>query len=407
MIVKGEKMNTEKIHAVMQNYVDTHEIAGGSLLVISEKEELFRGKWGYCDREAQKPVEYDNIFRLMSMTKPMVAVAVMICAERGLLDIDEPVSLYLPEFSDIQVNHDSKYANGPDAMKKLPLLLPFFKINKVKTQPASRGITARELLSHSSGMQQGTVGLLSFLKGVPQFQSLGEEVSYYAKQPLDFEPGTGTGYSPFAGFDVLGYLVEVVSGKRLEDFIREEICDPLEMYDTGFFLTKVKQDRLVKVYKRKGESLKDVTGTKNDMAGMMRQDAILFEHGCGGAYSTLDDYSHFARMLLCEGSYQGRQLLKPETVRLMRSEAPHEHLEPDPGFVWGLGMKIRQDPVKGNSPATPGTYGWSGAFGTHFFVSPDDGLAAVFMTNRSDLEGSASPVSRRIEEMVFEKDENV
>ena len=397
-------MKTETINQVMQGYIDSHELAGGALHVFSEAETIFRGKWGLSDIEATRSVEYDSIFRLMSMTKPIVAAAVMICAERGLIDIDDPVSHYLTEFADMQVNHDPKYANGPDLLKRIPLLLPFFNISKVKTKPASRDITVRDLLSHSSGMQQGTVSLLSLLKGLPQFGSLREEVSYFAAQPLDFDPGTGTGYSPLAGFDVLGYLIECVSGTRLEGFVRTEICDPLEMFDTGFFLSEERQKRLVKVYKRHAGILKDVTGTKNDVAGAMHQKAISFEHGCGGMYSTLDDYSHFAQMLLCEGSYKGRRILQPETVRMMRSEAPLVHLEPEPGFVWGLGMKICQDPEKGGSPATAGTYGWSGAFGTHFFISPIDRLGVVFMTNRADLEGSGSYISKRIEELVFEGD---
>jgi CubicO group peptidase (beta-lactamase class C family) len=133
----------------MQGYIDSHELAGGALHVFSEAETIFRGKWGLSDIEATRSVEYDSIFRLMSMTKPIVAAAVMICAERGLIDIDDPVSHYLTEFADMQVNHDPKYANGPDLLKRIPLLLPFFNISKVKTKPASRDITVRDLLSHS------------------------------------------------------------------------------------------------------------------------------------------------------------------------------------------------------------------------------------------------------------------
>ena len=116
---------------------------------------------------------------------------------------------------------------------------------------------------------------------------------------------------------------------------------------------------------------------------------------------TLDDYSNFGEMLLCKGNFRGVQILKPETVELMHTEAPKQHLEPEPGFVWGLGMKIRQDSKKANVPATEGTYGWSGAFGTHFFISPKDDLEVVFMMNRSDIGGSGSYISAKVEEMIF------
>ena len=118
-------------------------------------------------------------------------------------------------------------------------------------------------------------------------------------------------------------------------------------------------------------------------------------------HSTITDYDRFGHMLLNGGELDGVRILKPETVELMHTEAAETHLEPEPGFVWGLGMKIRQDPSKSDCKATAGTYGWSGAFGTHFFISPADNLECVFMTNRSDLNGSGSYISAKVEEMVF------
>lgn len=245
-------------------------------------------------------------------------------------------------------------------------MLLTFRMDKVKSKPAQREITIRDLLSHSSGLQQGLVGLLAMTKEIREYKTLREHVLHYTKHCLDFEPGTGTGYSPLAGFDILGYVVSVVSGRSLAEFIEEEICVPLHMKDTTFFLSEEQKPRLVDVYKRKNNQLIKVTGTKDDMAGFMHEKEICFEHGCGGLFSTLDDYANFGEMLLGNGNFRGGQLLKPETVELMHTEAPMQHLEPEPGFVWGLGMKIRQDPKKANVSATEGTYGWSGAFGTHF-----------------------------------------
>ena len=386
-------MDVKQIDETMQAYVSNQEMAGGALFVRRGEQLLYREKWGEA--------EFDSIYRMMSMTKCMTAVAVMICVERGLIGLDEPLSAYIPEFKEMKVMNDERYVFEPKKLKKLPIMLLTFRMDKVKNRPAKREITIRDLLSHSSGIQQGLVGLLSMTKEKNEYKTLRDYVLHYTKHCLDFEPGTGTGYSPLAGFDILGYVVSIVSGMSLEEFVQKEICMPLTMKNTTFFLSEEQKTRLVDVYKRKKNRLIKVTGTKDDMAGIMHDKEICFEHGSGGIYSTLDDYAKFGEMLLCKGNFRGVQLLRPETVELMHTEAPKRHLEPEPGFVWGLGMKIRQDPKKANVPATEGTYGWSGAFGTHFFISPKDNLEVVFMMNRSDIGGSGSYISKKVEELVF------
>ena len=224
----------------------------------------------------------------------------------------------------------------------------------------------------------------------------------YASYPLDFQPGTDTSYSPLAGFNVLGYLASVVSGMPLEEYIQKNICEPLEIKETTFFLSEEQRARLVDLYVRKKNRLINVSDTEKDLYTVMNMEKEAFEAGCGGLYSTVEDYERFAQMLLNEGSYKENVILRPETVRMMASEGAYRHLEKEAGLVWGLGVKIRQDPEACGSPASKGTYGWSGAFGTHFFVSPKDDLDAVFMTNRADLDGASSYVSRQIEEAVFE-----
>ena len=386
-------MDVKQIDETMQAYVSNQEMAGGALFVRRGEQVLYREKWGEA--------EFDSIYRMMSMTKCMTAVAVMICVERGLIGLDEPLSTYIPEFKEMKVMDDERYVFEPEKLKKLPIMLLTFRMDKVKNKPAKREITIRDLLSHSSGLQQGLVGLLAMTKEKNVYKTLREYVLHYTKHCLDFEPGTGTGYSPLAGFEILGYVVSIVSGMSLEEFMQKEICEPLNMKDTTFFLSEEQKTRLVDVYKRKKNRLIKVTGTKDDMAGFLHEKELCFEHGSGGIYSTLDDYANFGEMLLCKGNFRGVQILKPETVELMHTEAPKQHLEPEPGFVWGLGMKIRQDPKKANVPATEGTYGWSGAFGTHFFISPKDHLEVVFMMNRSDIGGSGSYISTKVEELVF------
>lgn len=389
------------INKTMENCVENREVSGAALCVVKSGNTVFKDKWGYASIEKNKELRFDSIYRMMSMTKVVTTVAVMICVERGLLSLDAHLSDYIPEFSDMKVTCDKKYEYSPKQMKKLPLLMIGFSMKKVKSRSANRQITIRDLLSHSSGIQQGLCGLLAMIKEKKQYDDLRDFALHYSEHVLDFDPGEGTGYSPIAGFDILGYLVSLVSGISLESFIQKEICQPLGMCDTTFFPNEMQKERIVDVYKRKNDRLINVTGTKDDMCGFIRQKKILFEHGSGGLYSTLEDYTRFATMLLLGGSLEGHRILSEESVHLIHTEAPKKHLEPDPGFVWGLGVKIRQNPSVGKTPATAGTYGWSGAFGTHFFISPADTIAVIFMTNRTDLNGSGSYISRKIEELVF------
>lgn len=394
-------MTEENIEKCMQEYVDNQEMACGALMVRKNGELVYKNKWGEACLETHEPVRYDSIYRMMSMTKCVTAVGVMQLIEQGKIHLDDPLSKYIPEFKDMKVSADERYVYDEKNVKKILLHVPLFKMEKVKCVPADRKITIRDLLSHSSGLEQGVAGFIAMLKMKNEDRILEDRVMRYSRYVLDFQPGTGTGYSPLAGFDILGYVIECVSGMRLEEYVRRCICEPLEMKDTTFFPNEEQKGRLVHVYKREKNKLKDVTGTKDDMLGMLHQDELRFEEGSGGLFSTVTDYEHLADMLCSGGTYKGYRMLKPETVELMHTEAPKMHLEPEPGMVWGLGVKIRQNPSLSESFATEGAYGWSGAFGTHFFVSPKENLEAVFVTNRSDLGGSGSYISTKVEELVF------
>ena len=394
-------MRTCEIDKTIQAYVDNQEIAGGALLVRRGEKLIYEHYWGWADVTAHKPIEDNSIYRMMSMTKPVTAVAVMQQVEQGKIGLDDPVSRWLPAFRSLRVVSDTRYEwhEGMNMLSLLPKLL-FFRADRVKTVPAEREITVRDLLSHSSGLQQGIAGLLAFKKDASTKESLAAECEKYSHMFLDFQPGTGTGYSPLAGFDVLGQIVELSIGEPLDAYLKDHIFEPLSMKDTAFRLTKEQENRLVHAYERKKGRLTDVTGTKKDMDSMLHR-GTEYVAASGGLFSTVGDYEHFARMLLDGGILDGKRLLKPETVTLMHTEGAYRHLETEPGFVWGLGVKIRQNPELGKSPCTAGTYGWSGAFGTHFFISPADHLEAVWCTNRTDLEGSGSYISKKIEELIF------
>ncbi len=389
-------MTPDTIHQVMNSYIANDEMAGGALVVRKNDVVVFDGKWGYADVAKKAPITDDTIFRMASMTKVVTGVAIMKLVEDGKLELDDPVSQYLPQFAGMRVCDDKRYEWTPDLnmVSLIPKLL-FFRMDKVKSVPSHREVTIRDLLSHSSGLQQGVAGMVAMLKHNRK-DTLKERVNAYSRYVLDFQPGTGTGYSPCAAFDVLGYLLGVITEKDTKDAYRDLVFNPLEMSSATFNLTDKR--KLAHTYIRKKGKLTDVTGTGKDLDGIFRIEPDSgYVAGCGGLYCTIKDYEKLGRML-CK---HGDGFLKQETVQQIYTEAQKNHLEPEPGYTWGLSVKIRQDPVKGQSACTKGTYGWSGALGTHFFVSPKDNLETVFATHRADLGGSGSYISQKIEELVF------
>ena len=198
-------MNVGEINNTIHGYLNNQEIAGGALLVRRNGELVYENTWGWADIAAQRPIEEDAIYRMMSMTKPVTAAAVMQQVEQGKMGLDDPVSRWLPAFRSLRVVSDKRYEwhEGMNMLSLLPKLL-FFRADGVKTVPAEREITIRDLLSHSSGLQQGIAGLLAYKKDTAVRESLETECEKYSRLFLDFQPGTGTSYSPLAGFDVLG-----------------------------------------------------------------------------------------------------------------------------------------------------------------------------------------------------------
>ena len=394
-------MDTQEIQRTIDAYIQNQELAGGALLVRRDEEVLYENTFGYSNIAARQAIAKDSLYRLMSMTKPITAAAVMQLAEQGKIELDAPINRYLQGFTDMRVVDDKRYAyhEGMNALSLLPGLLTF-RLKAPRTVPAERDITIRDLLCHASGLEQGIYGLICMKLDKSKRESLAALEQKYSTMPLDFQPGKGGGYSPLAGFDLLARVVEVVSGLPFDAYLQQNLFDPLGMQDTAFRLDNAQSARLVHVYKREKNRLQDVTDTAEDMDSLLKR-GEHYTAGCGGLFSTLHDYDRFALMLLNGGEVDGVRVLQPETVRLMGQQGSPDYPDPDPGCAWGLGMKIRKDPQKAKSACTAGTFGWSGAFGTHFFVSPKDHLSAVWMMNRSDIDGAGSYISQKIEELVF------
>ena len=394
-------MDTQEIQRTIDAYIQNQELAGGALLVRRDEEVLYENTFGYSNIAARQTIARDSLYRLMSMTKPITAVAVMQLAEQGKIELDAPLNHYLHGFTAMRVVDDKRYAyhEGMNALSLLPGLLTF-RLKAPRTVPAERDITIRDLLCHASGLEQGIYGLISMKLDKSKRESLAALEKKYSTMPLDFQPGKGGGYSPLAGFDLLARVVEVVSGLPFDAYLQQNLFDPLGMQDTAFRLDDAQTARLVHVYKREKNRLRDVTDTAEDMDSLLKR-GENYTAGCGGLFSTLHDYDRFAYMLLNSGEVDGVRVLQPETVQLMGRQGSPDYPDPDPGCAWGLGMKIRKDPQKAKSACTADTFGWSGAFGTHFFVSPKDHLSAVWMMNRSDIDGAGSYISKKIEELVF------
>ena len=385
-------MNIEKIEQTCDAWLRNREMTGGILIVRRRDEILYRQAFGYADPAGRRPTAFTDLWRMMSMTKPVTAAAVMQLAERGLLDIDRPVSDWLPAFGSPRVADDDRY-RGADPFRNRDGFTP----EGVKTVPASRPVTPRDLLTHTSGLEQGPVGqMCGAFRG--ERKTLGDVVDHYAAWPLDFDPGTQEGYSPQAGFDVLLRLVEVISGLHAEEYLRKNLFDPLEMEDACFFPSPERLARAPRLVRREDGELRDVTA-EGEVYGHLAPFGSSYTAGGAGLYATAEDYDHFTEMLACGGERNGIRLLREETVRLMGTEAPYRKFPG--GCVWGLGMMIRKDPREAKSPCPAGSFGWSGAFGTHFVVSPADGTSFTWVTNRTDLNGSSSYISAKMEELVY------
>ena len=345
-----------KILPDMQRHIEEGKLVGGLGLVARGDQIVYAQTWGQRDREKKLPMTDDAIFRIYSMSKPITSVAAMILMEEGKLGLDDPISKYLPELTEMKVLVETKGDNGETILEEVR---------------AEKATTVRDLLRHTSGFTYGFFGNSEVDKryrkaGVlTSDQTLAETVKKLSQIPLKHQPGSRWNYS--VSTDVLGRVIEVASGQSLDQFLQKRIFKPLGMEDTFFTVPQKKLPRLAQMYAPNGNGgLKpaDPVDSRRFVDSSNR-----YYSGGGGLCSTTSDYLAFCRMLLNEGKLGDARILKPETVRLMRTNQFDDDIQHSPNFQFGLGFRIDKD----------GTYSWGGAAGTGFWIDPKNKLITIYM----------------------------
>jgi CubicO group peptidase (beta-lactamase class C family) len=355
-----------RLSTTLQDYVNQRRLAGSVTLVARHGKVAYLEAFGERDREAQAPMQVDTIFRIASQTKAIVSTAVMVLQEEGRLLLSDPVGRYLPEFLETTVAVPRASA-GYDVVE------------------AARPITIRDLLTHTSGIGYGTgVAVDAWNEADIQGwyfahrnEPIAQTVARMAALPADAQPGARWiyGYST----DILGVVVERVSGQPLDTFLRERILDPLEMRDTHFYLPESKRDRLATVYSMRRERL-----VRAPDAGESRSQGAYVDgprkslSGGAGLLSTANDYARFLQMLLNGGELDGRRILSRKTVELMTQNHVGDLRGDGQGF--GLGFSVVQDLGARGTPGSTGEFGWGGAYHSTYWVDPAEQLIVVHLT---------------------------
>lgn len=355
----------KRVNALVQRYIDKGEIAGAVSLVARKGRIAYFESQGVADLESKQPMKTDTIFRMASMTKPVTSLAVMMLQEEGLFLLDDPVSKFLPEFKNPKV----AIANAPNERHE----------GGYRLVPADRPITIRHLLTHTAGLASGTGGpTVDALKKLSAARKPEDLLENYIRQlaelPLNFQPGTAWEYGPAT--DVLGRLVEVVSGQLLDQFFRARIFDPLAMKDTWFYLPSNLTPRLATAYVKQGAGLQKLT------ALVQANPNGKFLSGAGGLAGTAEDYFRFCQMLLNGGQLDDTRLVSRKTIESMTAN----HIGKLPlwqdtyrGYGFGLGFRVREDVGESATLGSVGEYGWGGAYGTYFWIDPKEQLIGILM----------------------------
>jgi CubicO group peptidase (beta-lactamase class C family) len=371
----------ERIRPVMQAYVDHGVYAGISTLVARRGKVVHAGEFGWRDKEAGQAMTADTIFRLYSMTKPIICTALMTLLEEARFRLIEPLAKYIPAFGAVKVLE----ADGSLVAPVRPILI-------------------RDLMTHMSGLsyhfveEAGVGQMYNDAKLLAAHHSLEATIDDLARFPLAFQPGSNWRYS--VGIDVAARVIEVISGRPLGAFLGERLFEPLGMTDTAFCVPPEKRDRVAAMYGRPdvlsagptmGSEYAAWLSGVNDRIDVSKSYPVdspdVFMRGGHGLFSTIGDYFRFAQMLANGGELDGERIIGRKTLELMHSNhvpAALLPLEigglPLPGYGFGLGSRVLLDVAQSGAPGSVGEFGWSGAAKTHYWVDPKEELVGLFMT---------------------------
>ncbi len=385
--------------AAFDQYLST-EVKEGRLvgvhgMAFQDGKLVYNQTHGLRDRESKDPLRGDELYFIQSMTKPIVSVALMTLYDEGKFQLDDPVSKYLPEYANLQVVNDPTKGLSSG------------------THPAPSAMTIRQILSHTAGMSHGIAPIAydkELWNGIilnGNLKTLAQRTEALARIPLAFDPGSKWNYS-FSP-DLVGRLVEVLSGKSLDQYLQERIFGPLEMNNSGYNLSEAQKQRVMTVYSYSADT------PLNRAWGQPTPSGNTLFAGVNALFTSTADYVRFGEMMLNQGEWKGKRILKPETVALITGDhttniqyrlTPKDPytvlgngivtdalgtLNLEPGHGFGLGFAIVQEPSLANRPAAAkGEFFWAGANSTHFFINPAKKLVVVFMTQVASV-GSPNP----------------
>ena len=359
---------TENIDNIAQYDLSNNKVFGSAYYVYQDGVE-FEKCYGSTSLDGETAITNTSIFRLASMTKPVTAVAALILVDSGLLSLDDTVDKYLPAFKDIKIINSS----GATAPNNLP--------------------TIRNLLNHTSGIGNDTDKLMNMTP--MDKKTLDSSIAFYIKNGLDFEPGTAQAYSPYAAFDVLTKIIEIVSGTNYLRFLQEYLFEPCGMTDTTFTPNAEQEKRIVAMHTTNGGE----NAVAQIPAGCIFED-FPSTHYLGGAglVSTLSDYAKFATLLLNKGKIGDITLISEETFNLLCTPQVSQGIMP--GLErWGLSVRVITEEAYPYLPV--GSFGWSGAYGSHFWIDPVNKIIAVFMKNSKIDGGAGNQSAVKFEQAVY------
>jgi CubicO group peptidase (beta-lactamase class C family) len=379
----------QRVAQMIQRRIAAGDLAGAVVAVARKGRVAYVNAQGVMDLETKQPMTPANMFRIASMTKPVIGVGVMMMVEEGKLRLNDPVSRYIPEFRNMKVAvaqpATGRGAGGAPPAGGPPAPPQFY------TVPAQREITIKDLLTHVSGLGSGPMGNSDIAKiARKDGETLAQYIPRLGGTVLEFQPGSRWTYSPGAGFETLGRVIEIASGMPLDRFFRTRIFDPLGMKDITFWPTDAQMPRVATVYARGQNGLSKQTMPNDTMS------RNVYFRGSGGLYSTAEDYLPLGIMLAGGGEMSGKRLLSRKTVEMMSAAHVPDTLPGRPaGEGYGLSVRVVTNHAARGTMLSDGTFGWTGAQGTHFFVDPKEELTAVLMVQTSNGE-----IQRDFEDLV-------